>query len=177
VKRLLVPLYVSFATIVFAMDSGETVAGNAAPTVGRGGVSVGAVSVSRDRVSNGGSGASVSASRDGGSQLSDGSAAVTASRDGTSAIHGGTNPRAATSAYGFGDSSRLVNARGDREYDDFSSWFEDLAHAWLGKEPENTAATTSHSSPVKQVSEASSTSTNGQSSSKVLNTHTTTQNN
>jgi hypothetical protein len=119
----------------------------------------------------------VSASRDGGSQLSDGGAAVTASRDGTSAIHGGTNPRAATSAYGFGDSSRLVNARGDREYDDFSSWFEDLAHAWLGKEPENTAATTSHSSPVKQVSEASSTSTNGQSSSKVLNTHTTTQNN
>jgi hypothetical protein len=78
-------------------------------------------------------------------------------------------------------STGSVNARGDREYDSLASWFEDMGR-WLQGKPavssesasrtSSVERTTSSSSSVKQVSNA--TSTEG-GSAVATNTNVTTQ--
>ena len=157
-KRFLALMGVSALVSIALADGSDVIARD-------GSVSAGGVSASRDGVSARGGGASVSASRDGVSARGGGSS-VTASRDGASVRGGGTSVSASTGDVSTGH----VNARGDREYDSLASWMEDLGRRWSGTEPADNEADnkvvskkteTTHSSSIKQVSEATATSTDG----------------
>jgi hypothetical protein len=152
----------------------------------------GGVSASRDGASVSHGGSSVSASRDGAS-VSHGGSSVSASRDGASVSHGGSSVSAGRGgvAEGF-DPGRNdgvhVDAAGNRHYDDFGSWIRDLQRSWSGSEPEHDvseetvstsseSSASSNSSSVKQVSEATVTSRDGEpAAAEAKNTKLTEQN-